>query len=404
MFEDQLYEVRLERMLKKALEADGNLDTREGSLVWYGCAPAAVEFQNLYIALDTVLKESFADTASRYYLKLRAAERGLAPYPASPAVLEMEAVPARIILPIGSRFSIKNLNYVMTRVLSEGHYELTCETPGNEGNEYSGQVIPIEYIDGLESCTITSLLVPGENEEDTEAFRQRYMDSLNAQAFGGNRTDYLEKINSLPGVGGTKVYRCWNGNISPASLRPPADAARWIASLPGDTPKPIKAWLNAVSTAGADNLLTVGGTVRIVVIDASFSTPSSSLVEKIQTAVDPLQNSGEGMGIAPIGHVVKVEGVSSFIVNVSFTPTYQDGWKWEDVSEAVSAAIRSYFTDLAKTWADEPSSLVVRLSQLESRLLGVAGILDLDNTRLNGTPKNLQIPLDQIPVLGSISA
>jgi len=47
MYEAQTYEAILSRMLQKALSINGNLDTREGSLVWCGDAPAAVELQNL---------------------------------------------------------------------------------------------------------------------------------------------------------------------------------------------------------------------------------------------------------------------------------------------------------------------------------------------------------------------
>ena len=69
-------------MLAEALKANSRLDTREGSLVWLGSAPAAVELQNLYIALQSVLDNTFADTASRDYLILRAKERGISPLPA----------------------------------------------------------------------------------------------------------------------------------------------------------------------------------------------------------------------------------------------------------------------------------------------------------------------------------
>ena len=79
MYEGITYEALLNRMLENALSVNSNLDTREGSIVWYGNAPAAVELQNLYIALDTVLNETFADTASRDYLILRASERGYHP-------------------------------------------------------------------------------------------------------------------------------------------------------------------------------------------------------------------------------------------------------------------------------------------------------------------------------------
>lgn len=61
----------------------------------------------------------------------------------------------------------------------------------------------------------------------------------------------------------------------------------------------IKAWLNAVYAAGANSKLTVGGTVKLVIINSSFKKPSEALVDQVQTAVDPLQNAGEGVGIAP---------------------------------------------------------------------------------------------------------
>ena len=75
-----------------------------------------------------------------------------------------------------SRFSIGQLNYTVTKRLEDGSYAIACETPGEAGNAYSTAVIPIEYIEGLESCTVTALLVPGEDEEDTELFRKRYFD------------------------------------------------------------------------------------------------------------------------------------------------------------------------------------------------------------------------------------
>lgn len=225
MYEDLTYESILERMLQFIRQQDRSLDTREGSVSWYGSAPSAVEFQNLYLALDNVLNQTYPDTASRPYLIHRAKDRLLAPYPASPAVLELTITPAGLTLPEGARFSIGELNYAATQNMGEGRYQITCETPGSAGSSPAGEVIPIEYIPGLASCAVTALLIPGEDEEDTEAFRQRYFDSLEAQAFGGNRADYLEKVNAIPGVGGVRIHRAWNSNIRPAELLPPEGAA-----------------------------------------------------------------------------------------------------------------------------------------------------------------------------------
>lgn len=402
MYEAQTYESILARMLQKALSINSNLDTREGSLVWYGDAPAAVELQNLYIAIDTVLNETFADTATRPYLILRAAERGLSPQPASPAILQMAITPTTLFLPLNTRFSIGELNYYVSADRGSGNYELTCETAGEAGNNYTGTVIPIEYVDGLETCKITSVLVPGEDEEDTELFRQRYLNSLNAQAFGGNQIDYIEKVNAIPGVGGVKVYRAWNGDLKPANMIPPKEAEAWIEGLSG-VPEPVKLWLDTVYAAAKNNMFTVGGTVKLVVINSTFTVPSPTLVEQVQTAVDPLQNAGEGVGIAPIGHVVRVEGVQEETVDLGFALYYQRGWSWEDVSGYVTEAINGYFLELAQSWADQDEALVVRISQIESRLLGITGILDIANTTINEKAANHTLALDYIPVLGSLA-
>lgn len=402
MYEYITYDVLVKRMMERALEYNKNLDSREGSLLFLGEAPAAVELQNLYIALDTILRETFADTASREYLIQRAMERGLSPLPATYAVLEMTITPASLALKIGERFSIGELNYYVSEYKGGGVYAITCEAAGEAGNNYGLTVIPIEYIPGLETCTVTALLIPGEDEEDTEVFRQRYLNSLKSHAFGGNRADYIEKVNALPGVGGCRVYRAWNSGISPSSMIPSEEVEAWVKSLKNLSPD-VDAWLKAVFNASLNSLLTVGGTVKIVVIDSTFSSPSGTLIDAVQTAIDPVQNAGEGDGLAPIGHVVKVFPVETASVDLAFSITYQQSFGWEDVKPHVEQAAKEYFTELAKGWAEQESRLIVRISQLESRLLNVPGILDITGTKLNGKAENLTLSADTIPVMGKLS-
>ena len=99
---------------------------------------------------------------------MRAAERGLKPQPASPAVLQLSITPTTLHLPMNTRFSIGELNYYVSADRGSGNYEITCETAGEAGNDYTGTVIPIEYVDGLETCSISAVVIPGEDEEDTE--------------------------------------------------------------------------------------------------------------------------------------------------------------------------------------------------------------------------------------------
>jgi uncharacterized phage protein gp47/JayE len=352
MYESITYEVILQRMINKVLEQNPNIDTREGSIIYNALAPAAVELQNMYIELDTILNESFADTQSRDYLIKRCAERGIYPEAATKAVLKGEF---NIDVPIGSRFSLDTLNYKVVEKILPKIFKLECETAGTEGNQRFGTLIPIEYIDGLTSAAITELLIPGEDEEDTEVLRKRYFNSLNSQAFGGNITDYKEKVNAIPGVGGVKVHPVWNG----------------------------------------------GGTVKLVIIDSTYGVPSSTLVSTVQTAIDPIPNQGKGYGIAPIGHIVTVEGVTTTSVNISTNIAYQSGWTWADIKPYVYNTIDAYFLELAKEWPNE-DNLIVRISQIETRLLDIQGIVDIADTLLNGVAQNLVLASDSIPVRGEV--
>ena len=108
---------------------------------------------------------------------------------------------------------------------------MQCETPGIVGNQQLGTMIPIEYIQGLETAELTDVLIPGEDEEDTEDLRTRYFDSFNEKSFGGNVQDYLEKTNAIPGVGSTKVTRVWNNALRPAEMIPSATVQAWYETI-----------------------------------------------------------------------------------------------------------------------------------------------------------------------------
>jgi uncharacterized phage protein gp47/JayE len=313
-----------------------------------------VELQNAYIELDTILNESFADTQSREYLIKRCAERGVFVQEATKAVRRGIF---NIDVPIGSRYSLNTLNYVVTEKIIDGEFKLECETPGEVGNVESGVLIPIDYIEGLTSAILVDvLIVPGEDEEATEHLRDRYFTSLNSQAFGGNVADYKEKVSLLDGVGGVKVYPVWNG----------------------------------------------GGTVKIVFINSEYNAPSDALAYEVQTQVDPIQNQGEGVGIAPIGHIVSVFGCGETTVDIRTNITFEAGWDWQAVKPYVENAVDEYFKELAKEW-DSSDNIIVRISHIETRLLSIAGILDIANTTLNGASSNLVVDADNIPKRGTIT-
>lgn len=357
MYEEQTYDVILDRILARMPDT---MDVRESSFLFNASAPIAVELQNMYLALDNILNITFFDTADREGKLQRCKERGIdvTQFDATRSVCVMETKPSSIDIPIGSRFNYNDLNFIVIEKVADGTYRVQCETFGTSGN-VTGEVTPVDYINNLESAEITTIYQWGEDEADESLIDESFYASLNSQAFGGNRADYIEKMKKIAGVGGVKVY----------------SAAEWKG----------------------------GGTVRLVFTTSSYTKPADSFVDSIQTQIDPLENQGAGYGIAPIGHTVTVEGVSEASVDISMALTLDSGYVWEDVSEYVEQAIDSYFESLNAEW-ESLSNIIVRISQIEARILDIVGIVDVSGTTLNGTDSNLVVDKDSIVVRGNVNA
>ncbi|WP_200822680.1 baseplate J/gp47 family protein, partial [Clostridioides difficile] len=128
---------------------------------------------------------------------------------------------------------------------------------------------------------------------------------------------------------------------------------------------------------------------------------SSDLVNLVQEEIDPLQNQGEGLGLAPIGHRVTVEGVTSTTINISAEITYKNGYTWENIKSIAEEAIDDYLNELNMSWEDE-ENLIVRISQIETRLLSIDGVLDIANTMINSIASNLNVDKDSIVLRGEV--
>lgn len=346
MFELMTFENIIKRMLDSVPDT---FDKREGSIIYNALAPVAVELTETYIAMDEMLDQTFVDTASYYYLEKRCKERGITPLEATNTIAKGVF---NIDIPLDSRFNLGEYNYVAVERISEGVYKMKCETAGPVFE--LGQLITIEYIDGLETAELTEILINGEDEESEDSLRQRYYDSLNSQSFGGNIQNYKDEVNKIQDVGGVKVYPTWDG----------------------------------------------GGTVKLVIINSNFKVPSADLVNLVQEEIDP-NSKGEGIGLAPIGHRVTVEGVTSTTINISAEITYKSGYAWENIKTIAEETIDDYLNELNMSWEDE-ENLIVRISQIETRLLSIDGVLDIANTMINEVKSNLTINSNSIVVRGEV--
>ena len=354
MFEEHTYENILNRVLARV---DNSIDKREGSIIYSAVAPVCAELAQAYIALNYLVDCTFADTAPREYLIKRAAERGLIP---NSATFAKAIAVFNIDVDIGSRFSSTKFNWTVSKKISTGRFYMICETSGAAPNGERGSLIPIEYINGLETAQIESIEIYGEDEEDTEVFRQRYFSSFESQAFGGNKKDYYQKVTTIEGVGGCKVYR-------------------------------------AVNAEGVET----GANVLVVITNAEHGVANSTLVSKIQELIDPLQNQA-GDGLAPIGHICHVRTAEGVAININTNIVYDTGFSFQALQSHITKAVDEYLHQLNLAW-DKNDSLVVRISNIESRILAIEGVKDISDTKLNGVASNVILDKNAIAVRGKIN-
>ncbi len=352
MYENMTYDFLLKRALARA---KSKYDKREGSIIFDSVAPITFELAEAYIMAEVILKETFATTADREYLELRAAEYNIYPEPATYAVMKGQFSDA---VPIGARFNYEAYNFTVTELINEEEhtYKLTAETAGVNSNTCIGDITPITNIN-LETARITEIITPGEDAEDTETFRVRYIAALKSKAYGGNGADYKEKALAQNGVGGVKVYRCWNG----------------------------------------------GGTVKVVVLTTQYTPPDDEMIESLQNIFDPGEE-GKGYGIAPIGHVVTVAKAGATPLTITANITLKSGSVSAIQSEAESA-IKEYLLSKAVEWTTQSDKeyLTIRGSYILMALLKVDGITDVSNITINGSTEPVKLATDAIATLQKLT-
>lgn len=337
-----------ETLLQRCLDRVPNtIDKRQGSIIYDALAPCCVELAQMYIKLNNIYDLVFIDTAVGSALDALVKQNGITRKPATKAYRKGEF---NMVIPVGSRFSDGTNSYIVTENLTGNDSELQCEQAGEVGNAYYGSLTPISYITGLTSAELTDIIDAGEDVETDTILRERYMDSVTAPQFGGNISDYQNKVKALIGVGGCKVIPIWDG----------------------------------------------GGTVKLIITSSTGGVPTPTLVSDVQAEVDPT-GTQEGLGIAPIGHIVTVVGATGLDIAISATFTLQSGVIPADVQTSVNNAVDEYFEYLSNQW-DSEESLVVRISQIETRLLAISGVIDVTGVTINAVASNLALESDEIPV------
>lgn len=377
MIGDNLQQYTYDNLMRTALSfVPDDLDKRQGSVIYDALAPFCQLLAAGALQLREYYTQTYAVTATGQDLDNRVAEQGIKRYQATKAIKKLELADKDgnpVIVPLGTRFSTVSttnpINYAITSQYSEdnipvpGAYEATCEEVGTVGNQYSGNMLNIAFIQGLASAELSTTLVPAQNEETDDELRARYFETLNQKAFGGNIADYRTKVEALSGVGAVQIYPTWNG----------------------------------------------GGTVKLSIVDGSYSPCSEEFVASVQNIVDP-EESGSGIGLAPIGHKVTITTPQEAVINVSATLTLQAGYTLGHVQSAIESALAEYIYSLKMSWADSPDLINytcdIFVSKVTAALVSIRGVANAYDVKLNNSSEDIILAqtgtLQQIPKLGEV--
>ena len=355
MYEDRTFDMIMSEMLSDFGE---DVRTDEKSLAYNACAKCADKLEEVYGDMSELSDNMLPDTQDIAHLIRYAAERGVAYRYATAPIVRGVFVQE---IEDGEAFTCNDYTYIVIGLIPETtyNYYLQCETEGTEANTNFGDLDPVDYIDDYAGGQITEVLTPGTDDEDEEVFRARVIDSFQSKAFGGNKADYRLYIDALTGVGGCKPKRRGESDLDP-----------WI---------------------------------YITIVDSEYSTPSLTLIDEVQTAVDPEENHGEGDGMAPMCHYVMIQGAESVNIDIETMVTFDSGYDVGTSQQSIETAIEDYLAALRSGWeANGEDDMYVRIAQIEAKILTVEGVLDVANTTINGSASNAALNLTQIPVLGEV--
>jgi uncharacterized phage protein gp47/JayE len=151
--------------------------------------------------------------------------------------------------------------------------------------------------------------------------------------------------------------------------------------------------------------------VKVCVIGADFSLASPTLVDEVQTALDPEQNQGIGLGLAPVGHIVTVATPDPVPVNVQANLTLRPGVTLGQVETEIKQAFSAYLLECRKLFGASTSTnayaVNVYRARVSTAMMQTDGVVNVTDVLLNGADADLFLAqtalVQQLPVDGTVT-
>ena len=313
--------------------APEDVDKSEGSFMYDAVTPIALFVSEIFTQMKLVLEQSFIGTASGNNLDILAATM--------PKLYRNDATSEKLILRL-SPMTQRIKNYILNNYQSLQFYNSSGEVfkPDvdqsdwiqndssniyvrvyknikGKGSSFAEQNMqPSPAIVGLSECVVHEVSAGGGDKEDDDHFRVRIWASMSSP-FLGSVADYQRKIFS-------EFPSSQNGfNVENCFIIPRGSRSGYICVIP--------------AKKGDD-------------ASAEHCTPGElvSLQDYLDRRINKI--GGYGMGVAPIGHVIKVRDFSEFRLHQRVTVTVARGRmnevNNEDVSSQTITATNAYLRSI----------------------------------------------------------
>lgn len=365
MFEEYTEEYFLEQARLKGQEL--NIDTRQGSLYMDAATGHCIRAAKFMADLSQAFDMLAVDTCGGSILTEKAAQDNVIRQPATPSYwhINMDGT----IPDTGTRMFVDS--YYFELIYDNEQYLLKSEELGTKTNnlQEGSNVMPVYNVDGLKSCTLGSLYMPGTAAESDKSLRERWQLKKSGPSQNGNKNQYQTWCESITGVGRAHIIPLYGGE----------------------------------------------NTVAAVIYSTTGEIPSKTILEAVQEYIDPIVRGygvnidgksyifgdGLGDGVGNLGaHFLAMQPIEVDI-NVTFEGDLKSGYNKTQAQNLIIIAIKEY---LKKLVLEGEESVVIKVSAIGSIISSCEAINDYApaSLKLNGGTANITIGNMSAPIVKGV--
>lgn len=348
---DSLTPEGVQDMLRAFIEDELGLSTAEGTLLQIILAPGAFVFWEGLQALRAQVPISFVDETSGSFIDKDAAGYGITRKPGTAASVTLTFTgSAGTTVPVGTLCVTQDgLGFATDEDLTlgedgRGTVTATADAVGTAYNVLAGAIVSTQQaVSGVTSLTNEAAAAGGTDPETDAALFARLDAYKKTPPTSGNDRHYHQWALEVNGVGAASVIRCWDGP----------------------------------------------GTVKVIIADMALHPVTEELRAEVAAYIETQR---------PVTAEVTVESAEGVSVTVSVTVTTDGTVTKLNTQQTLTERLAEYLGEIAFT-----EGATVVYNRVLALVMGLPGVVDCADLKVNGGTANVPLDATQIPMLGSVT-